>query len=176
MIRALFGGAFDPPHFGHQMIVHYLLESAVVDRVHLVLCAHHPDGKALSEWEQRWTWCNALIEPFGDAATVDPIERELGGLSTSFRTAEALREKYPEDTLRWVTGSDADIDQWVNPERLRLAAPPLMIGRGERDPGDLPLVMPEVSSTEVRARRAAGQSLRGLVPARVAALLGDDTR
>ena len=31
--RALFGGSFDPPHFGHQFVIQYLLESELVDEV-----------------------------------------------------------------------------------------------------------------------------------------------
>jgi nicotinate-nucleotide adenylyltransferase len=172
MIRALFGGAFDPPHFGHQMVINYLLESGTVDRVHLVLCARHPAGKRLSDWELRLAWCRALVEPFGERATVDEIEAELAGPSTSFRTAEAIAERYPEDPLRWVVGADTEIDDWAQPDRLRAAAPPLVIGRGDRRGGELPLSMPEVSSTEIRDRRAAGHSIAGLVPARVVALLG----
>ena len=173
--RALYGGSFDPPHFGHQFLIHYLLESGRVDEVRVIPCNDHPLGKPLSPFAERAAWCEALVKPFKGRAVVDTVEAELPIPSYSFQTAEALSALFPDDQLHWVIGSDAaaQLDQWVESQRLMAVAPLLIIGRqgSVEHPNQLPLEMPDVSSSEIRRRLRDGQSLSGLVPERVALIL-----
>ena len=173
--RAIFGGSFDPPHFGHQLLVHYLLESGLVDEVRIVPCNNHPFGKNLSSFPDRVAWCEALISPFGGRAVVDPIEAELPIPSYSYQTAEALAARFPDDALRWVVGSDAvaGLDRWMEWHRLVAVAPLIVVGRqGHPDQTDqLPLAMPRVSSSEIRERLEAGANLDGWVPQSIQRLL-----
>lgn len=169
--RALYGGSFDPPHFGHQFLIQYLLESGHADEVRLIPCNDHPLGKKLSPFADRASWCEALIKPFNGRAVVDTVEAELPIPSYSFQTAEALAALFPGDELRWVIGTDAaaQLDQWVESHRLMAVAPLLVIGRqgAPEHPNQLPLAMPDVSSSTIRQRLRNGQSLSGLVPERV---------
>ena len=173
--RAIFGGSFDPPHFGHQLLIHYLLESGLVDEVRVVPCNNHPFGKDLSPFHQRVRWCEALVEPFGGRAVVEPIEAELPIPSYSFQTAEALAGRFPDDELRRVVGSDtvASLDRWREWPRLVAVAPLIVVGRqGHPDQADqLPLAMPRVSSSEIRQRLDAGDNLDGWVPSNIQAVL-----
>jgi nicotinate-nucleotide adenylyltransferase len=170
-IRALFGGSFDPPHFGHQLLIHYLLESGLVDEVRVIPCNDHPFGKELSSFPDRLSWCEALVDPFGGRAVADAIEAELPVPSYSFQTAEALAALFPDDALRWVVGSDAVsyVDRWMEWPRLVAVAPLVVIGRqGHPDQADqLPLAMPKVSSSEIRSLMDQGASIDGWVPRRI---------
>ena len=175
--RALYGGSFDPPHFGHQFLIHYLLESGLADEVRIIPCNDHPLGKRLSPFAQRAEWCEALVKPFHGRAVVDTIEAELPIPSYSYQTAEALAAAFPDDELRWVIGADAaeQLDQWMESRRLTAVAPLLIVGRqGEAiHPDQLPLNMPDVSSSEIRQRARQGESLNGFVPHAIAALLAE---
>ena len=170
-IRALFGGSFDPPHFGHQLLIHYLLESGLVDEVRVIPCNDHPFGKSLSPFPDRVSWCEALVEPFGGLAVVDAIEAELPVPSYSYQTAEALAAAFPDDALRWVVGSDAveHVDRWVEWPRLMAVSPLIVVGRqGHPDQAEqLPLAMPKVSSSEVRSLLNDGKSVDGWLPQRI---------
>jgi nicotinate-nucleotide adenylyltransferase len=169
--RALFGGSFDPPHFGHQFVIQYLLESELVDEVRVIPCNDHPFGKKMSLFADRAAWCEALIAPFGGRAVVDPIEAELPVPSYSYQTAEALAVCFPNDQLHWVVGSDAvaSLDRWHDWHRLLAVAPLIVIGRqGHPDQAEqLPITMPQISSSEIRARLIEGINLDGWVPQRV---------
>ena len=173
--RALFGGSFDPPHFGHQLLIHYLLESGLIDEVRVIPCNDHPLGKRLNPFAARAAWCEALVKPFNGRAVVDTVEAELPIPSYSFQTAEAIGALFPDDQLRWVIGSDAaaQLDQWMESQRLMAVAPLLIVGRqgSAEHPNQLPLEMPNISSSEIRGRLRDGQSLNGLVPERVALIL-----
>jgi nicotinate-nucleotide adenylyltransferase len=119
---------------------------------------------------------------------VDPIEIERGGLSFTVDTLGALAEREPGAELFLLAGADvlATFAQWREPLRIRELATLVVLTRGDARgrvpveappdfPGGAPLFLPtrrvDVSSTEVRARLAAGQSIRGFVPESVADLI-----
>ena len=167
-VRALYGGSFDPPHFGHQMAILYLLEGGYADEVRVIPCFQHAFGKSLSPFALRVSYCEAMVRPFGKKAVVDPIEATLDCPSFSYQTAEALAARFPGDELRWVIGSDAaqEVDRWAEPDRLRQTAPLLVLARqGANTPVvQPPLVLPEVASRDLRARLSRGEDLQGWVP------------
>ncbi|HBU48244.1 MAG TPA: hypothetical protein DEB46_08025 [Myxococcales bacterium] len=173
--RALYGGSFDPPHFGHQMAIFYVLEGGYADEVRIIPCFEHPFGKRLSSFSDRVRYCEALIKPFGGRAVVDLIESDLAAPSFSYQTAEALAERFPEDQLRWIIGSDAahELNRWKEIHRLEAAAPFLILGRqGAASVSDqTPLSLPEVASRDLRNRLADGENLQGWIPESVLALL-----
>ena len=173
--RALYGGSFDPPHFGHQMAILYILEGGYADEVRVIPCFEHPFGKQLTPFADRLRYCEALVKPFGGRAVVDSIEARLSAPSFSYQTAEALAEQFPGDCLRWIIGSDAahELDQWQEVDRIRRVAPFLILARqGAPAAADqAPLVLPEVASRDLRHRLTEGEPIQGLVPQRVLAEL-----
>ena len=72
-------------------------------------------------------------------------------------------------------GADAalQLDQWMESQRLMAVAPLVVIGRqgATEHPDQLPLAMPDISSSDIRQRLQRGQSLSGLVPERVSLIL-----
>ncbi len=163
---AVFGGSFNPPHVGHVLAVSYVLSVCRVDEVIVVPVYQHPFNKDLASFEHRLSMCERAFADWRRVVVSD-IERELGGESRTLKTLEAMYGHDPNRDLRLVIGADvlADRDKWHRFDRIESLAPPLILGRAGHDHPEAPLaVLPEVSSTEVRARCRAGKGIDGLVP------------
>jgi nicotinate-nucleotide adenylyltransferase len=170
---AVFGGSFNPPHVAHVLAVAYVLACSDVDRVLVVPCFRHPFAKSLAPFDDRLQMCRLAFEALSNVEVSD-IERSLGGESLTVRTLERLHADHPEWSMRLVVGSDVigEMDRWTAPDRVRALAPPLVLARaGHARPEnvDAPSVLPEVSSTAVRAAFARGATVDPLVPRRVLA-------
>ncbi len=186
MRLGVFGGTFDPPHVGHLLIASDAVEQLGLDRVVFVPAARQPlkEESARRATADRLTMVRAMV---GDDArfAVDPIEIERGGLSYTVETLGTLAARAPGAELFLLAGADvlATFARWREPEQIRRLATLVVLTRGGADgrspteappdfPGGAPLFLPtrrvDVSSTEVRARLAAGRSIRGFVPESVA--------
>lgn len=165
---ALFGGSFDPPHLGHQMVCLYVLATEPIDALWIVPTHLHAFGKPLTPFEHRLALCRRMAEPFGPKVEVSAVERERGGVSRTADTVRHLLAARPDDEFSLIVGADllAEIPAWYDGEALQRMVPFLVVGRGGYAGGE-GLAMPEVSSSAVRARLARGESCRHLVPRRV---------
>jgi len=167
---ALYGGSFNPPHICHLLTVTYALECNFCDEVWLIPVLHHPFNKQSAPYEVRHALCEALLEPFADRAQVCDIERELGGVSRTIDTLEALQSRHPHCEFSLLMGSDlrAELPRWKESERLQKLARIIWIGRTGADPqpGDT-IILPDVSSTHVRELLRSGRDAGAFVPARV---------
>lgn len=166
---ALFGGSFNPPHVCHQFVILYALECLEIDELWLLPCADHPLAKKLAPFELRATWCRALLAPFGTRAAVCEIERELPAPSYTIDTLAALRERHPDIEFSLILGTDirAERARWKRFDELERRFAIHWIGRQGHDAEGQGLVLPDISSHEVRRRLAAGEDLRAFVPQRV---------
>lgn len=163
---AVFGGSFNPPHVGHVLAVSYVLSVYRVDEVIVVPVYQHPFNKSLAPFEDRLAMCERAFADWRRVVISD-IERELGGESRTLKTLEAMRGRDANRDLQLVIGADvlADRDKWHRFDRIEDLAPPIILGRAGHHHPDAPLaVLPEVSSTEIRARCRAGKGIEGLVP------------
>ena len=175
---AIFGGSFNPPHVAHVLAVAYVLACVEVERVLIVPCFRHPFSKSLAPFSARMEMCRLAFEDLA-RVEISNVEEELGGESLTVRTLERLAERHPDWSMRLVVGADVvhELDRWTNPERVRALAPPLILGRvGFSLPPNLegaPAVLPEVSSTAIRAAIARGDLASKLLPRRVAAYVAE---
>lgn len=188
---ALFGGSFDPPHIGHQLACQYVLLTHEVDEVWMVPVYRHAFDKRSSPFAHRVAMCRiaagALGGPKPDQAgrvRVDTIEEELaaagGGPSYTLLTVRALKRRHPGHEFSLIIGTDLlkERERWYHFPELAAELPFLVIGRdgtsgssdgtsGSPPARDLrhaePLLMPAVSSTEVRERLARGERPAGWV-------------
>ncbi len=172
----IFGGTFDPVHTAHLEVAQAVRVRLGLDRMLLVV-ANDPWQKPerpLSSAEDRY----AVVE----AATVEwpglepcRLELDRGGPSYTVETVDALREEAPDAELFLVVGSDvvADLPTWKDEPRLRTLVTLVIVRRAggpvvDPPPGwravTVPVVAPDVSSTELRAQLEAGESVLGLVP------------
>ena len=171
---AIFGGSFNPPHVGHVLAVAYVLACTEVDACLVIPTYQHPFAKALAPFEDRLEMCRLA---FADLARVEVsrVEEELGGESRTVRTLELLHVQHPDWRMRLVVGGDVvhEMDRWWEPDRVRALAPPLVLGRlgVVPPPGHerAPHVLPEVSSTAIRAALARGEPVSTLIPRAVEA-------
>ena len=169
---ALFGGSFNPPHVGHQMVMLYALETARVERLLMVPCFVHAFEKALAPFAQRLEMCRLAADIFGGRVEVSDVEGRLGGESRTLHTVRALLDARPDDELVVVIGSDllAERERWLGWEELRKLVDFFVVAReGHATVDDV--VVPGISSTAVRARIAAGGDASRWLPAGVASFV-----
>jgi nicotinate-nucleotide adenylyltransferase len=168
-----FGGSFNPPHIAHVLAGLYVLETAPIDELWFVPTWQHAFGKELASFEDRVAMCERAVAALGDRAIVSRIEqdvaRERGGESRTLHMLEHLARLHPELRVRLIIGADilAETAKWYRWEEVCRLAPPIVVGRGgvaATDGRAADLVMPAISSTEVRRRLAAGDDASGLVP------------
>jgi nicotinate-nucleotide adenylyltransferase len=166
---AFFGGSFNPPHVAHQLVSLYVLETEPMDELWLVPCWKHPFDKPLAPYPQRLRMCELAAAALGPRARASDIEGRLGGESRTLLTLKALRDERPDCEFHLVVGADIEpeLPSWYGAEELVRTVPRIVVGRGGFS-GGATIAMPTVSSTEVRRRLAAGQSVAGLLPHAVA--------
>ena len=188
----ILGGTFNPPHVAHLVAAREAREQLGLARVMLMPVAA-PPHKPLPEdpGPEVRLELSRLAAAGDEGLEVSDIEVRRGGASYTVATLEELHAKRPEDELTFIAGGDmaASLPEWREPERvLELARFAVAEREGaEREEierltaglrGHERIVffeMPrlEVSSSEVRARVAAGRPIDELVPAAVAAYIDE---
>jgi nicotinate-nucleotide adenylyltransferase len=180
----LFGGSFNPPHVGHVLSIAYALSAGLVERVVAVPVFAHALGKSLAPFPARVAMARLAFE-WIPGVEVSDVEQELGSPSRTLRTIEALSARHPDWQLRLIVGSDilGELHQWHAYAQIERLAPPLILPRpGAPDPtrpGQGARILPDISSTEVRASLSAAAQgdpdaaaqLRQVVPASVLAYI-----
>ena len=176
---ALFGGSFDPPHLGHVAIIAHVLATEAIDEVWVLPCFTHAFGKRMAPFELRLRMLEAAVAPFGGRARVEDIEASLGGVSYTIDTVRALSLRHPDARFSFVGGGDlrAELPKWKEPDALRALLRWIELPRRgvARPDDDRPYLLPEVSSSDLRARAGRGESIAAWVPRGVAALLAEET-
>jgi len=172
---AVFGGSFNPPHVAHVLACSLLLSVEEIDRVLVVPAYKHPFAKSLAPFQDRVTMCELAMGWIAHVQ-VSRVEEEMGGESRTLRTLEHLAQENPEWVLRLVIGADilAEAPRWFGFEEIGRIAPPIVLARAGFDAsGAGPALLPEVSSTQVRAAVARGDwtVVERLVPRRVVAFI-----
>ena len=183
----VFGGTFDPPHVGHLLAAVDAHEALGLDRLLFVPAASQPlkVGRVTASAEDRLAMTTLLVQDdprFG----VDRVEIDRGGLSYMVDTLATLAGRLPGARLHLLVGADVlhSFAKWREPERVAQLAELVVLERepqgGEEGPLDvgpaagarrLATRRVDVSSTEVRGRVRAGQSIRGFVPEAVASFI-----
>lgn len=120
----IFGGTFDPIHFGHLRTAFELLQALRLAEMRFIPCGDPPHRhRPLADAKLRLAMVQAACE--GQAGfVVDDRELRRGGPSYTVDTLAALREACPEAPLCLVIGMDAFLGlprwhRWL--EILRLA-------------------------------------------------------
>ncbi len=164
---AFLGGSFDPPHMGHLFLAVAALSSQAVERVLVVPCFAHPLGaKSPVAFEHRMEMARLAFMPLESMVEVSDIESRLESPSRTFNTLVELKRRNPHWSLRLLVGADIPQQRssWYRIDDVEAMAPPLVFGRGGVDSPETGLVLPEVSSSDVRRRLRDGLPLMNLVP------------
>lgn len=155
----VYGGSFNPPHVAHVLTVAVALGMHQASRVVVIPTFQHPFAKSLASFEDRLEMCR-LAMAWMPRVEISRVEEELGGESRTLRTLEHLAAKHPDWSMRLLMGADLVVEspKWHAFDKVKALAPPLVLGRAGIDyPGCPPPILPRVSSTEVRAKIAAGE-------------------
>lgn len=120
MRLGLFGGTFNPIHYGHLRAAEEAREKAGLDRVFFIPAGNPPlKSGELADAALRLSMTRLAAASNKHFETLD-IECAKGGISYSVDTVALLKESHPSDELFFILGSDAfmDIQGWMQPERL----------------------------------------------------------
>lgn len=186
----VFGGTFDPIHFGHLAIALEVRHQLELDRMLLVV-ANDPWQKtvfnsvtpARFRFEMVQAAVSAANETVG-ATVLEASDQEIrrGGETYTADTLAALAAETDSETggaeLFVVVGSDiaACLDTWERPEEVQRLATTVVAERGGNAGGRPPegwehvvVEVPalEISSTDIRNRFRNGRPVQALVPPRV---------
>ncbi|UUO08563.1 nicotinate-nucleotide adenylyltransferase [Blastopirellula sp. J2-11] len=187
MRLGIFGGSFSPVHFGHLLLAEYAREQLSLDEVWFVPAAIPPHklDQQLAADADRVAMLQLAIAG-NEAFSVCPLELERGGVSFTVDTLAEICKQTPHAELFLLIGGDtlAEFSTWRSPEKVcQLAAPAVMRRPGSPEPDwsvlapycsterlaafagnlvDVPGV--GLSSTEIRRRCAAGETIRYQLP------------
>ena len=169
----ILGGTFDPPHLGHTAMAQGVRRALGLDRV-LLLVANLPWQKTADQVvtpaEDRFAMVRAAVT--GEAGLeASRIELDRGGVTYTVDSLEQLRRERPGDELFLIIGADvvARLASWHRADELDAMCAIVAVPRPGAPRNNRPGVQwvdvstPDVSSTAIRARVAAGESIDDLV-------------
>lgn len=175
----LFGGTFDPVHFGHLIIAQAVLENAGLDRMIFIPSARPPHKGDVMMFDAR-TRFDLLSRAVRDnpAFSASDVEMRRTGLSYTIDTIREMKAALPSDAeLFFLVGRDnlSELETWREPRAILTECTVLVADRVcnySRPAPDwviervqsvrVPLI--EISSTDIRARIRENKSIRYLVP------------
>ncbi len=103
----VFGGTFDPIHYGHLRTAFEMLQALSLDEVRFIPCGDPPHrGATFADAERRFDMVRAAVAEQPGFA-VDDREIRRSGPSYSIDTLTSLREEFPERSLGLIIGMDA---------------------------------------------------------------------
>ncbi len=178
MTAAIFGGTFDPVHLGHLIVAEHAADTADLAQVLFVPAGRppHKAGKALAPGADRLAMVELAVAG-NPRFAVSRVELERAS-EPSF-TIDTVRRMKAEGVrdVALILGADSlvELSTWREPEALVAECRVLVVERPgwelERAPAHLrarvtgistPRI--DISSSAIRARIAAGLSIRYLVP------------
>jgi nicotinate-nucleotide adenylyltransferase len=191
----VFGGTFDPVHYGHLILAEQCREQGRLDEVLFVPAPRPPHKpRPCARFEQRVEML-ALALAGNPIFRIEEVEKERGGPSYTVDTLAELHRRRPGDDLLLLVGGDAihDLPLWYEPRRILELAGLLVVGRPNSPPPDrddlrariglpadaavhmevveVPLI--DISSRDLRRRAAEGRSFRYLLPRAVECYVHD---
>lgn len=182
----IFGGTFDPIHFGHLILADRCLEAAKLDGIVFLPAYQSPlkENRPQCSDSQRIEMVKLAIDG-NPKFEISRLEIEQPHPSFTVDTLRHLSKERPDDHLFFIMGSDslANFHRWKEPSEICKIAELLVVERPDvtvdferlidvvgSDLGDKiksniiqsPLI--EISSTEIRHRSSKRMSIRYLLP------------
>ncbi len=187
----LFGGTFDPVHYGHLKPLDELQKILAADVVHIIPASVPPHRSIPhASSQQRVDMLERALHEF-PGFVLDTRELERSGPSWTVLTLQSLRQQYPDDSLCLVMGSDAfaGLPSWYHWQEIFKLAHIIVIERaGFEKPGrpdwavdylvediaslrsskcsgilHVSLKGVDISATDIRMRLTKGQDVSGML-------------
>lgn len=185
MRLGIFGGTFDPVHFGHLLLAETCRQELDLTEVRLVPAGQppHKSGSQITDGHLRADMLQLAISGYPEYS-VDRREIRRAGASYTVDTLTEYRTEFPQARLYFLLGADSlrDIPGWREPERISELATIVAVNRpGVPVPTPLQvrewvgdgladriqtLTMPgtDLSATDLRQRVRDGKGLRFITP------------
>ncbi|MDU6098357.1 nicotinate-nucleotide adenylyltransferase [Peptoniphilus harei] len=183
----IFGGSFNPIHYGHLMICEYIKEEMGLDKVIFIPTGNPPHKDLGVSAEDRYEMVKLAISPNPDFEISD-IETTRVNLSYTVDTIRELKKIYKKEKLYFLIGLDSlfqlktwkkigDLSQeiefvvalrpgYIDKEEINNEIDFLRENFGTRI-NLIKTPLYEISSTDLRDRIHEGKSLRYLIPKKV---------
>ncbi|EFR32968.1 nicotinate-nucleotide adenylyltransferase [Peptoniphilus harei ACS-146-V-Sch2b] len=183
----IFGGSFNPIHYGHLMICEYIKEEMGLDKVIFIPTGNPPHKELELSAEDRYEMVRLAISPNPDFEISD-IETTRVKKSYTVDTIRELKKIYKEEKLYFLIGLDSlfQLKTWMKIGDLSqeiefvVALRPGYLDREEVNKeidflrenfgtkiNLIKTPLYEISSTDLRDRIREGKSLRYLIPKKV---------
>jgi nicotinate-nucleotide adenylyltransferase len=183
----IFGGVFNPVHFGHLALAKKAISSLHLDILYVIPCSD-PPHKPIPAVDARLRFKMTQIA-FRDIerVCVSPMEIERVGTSYTIDTIRSVKQLEANSRPVLLIGADniSEIATWKNPKEIFAEADVAAFTRPGFDLdkrviqglGDVQLIPMEPqnhSSTEIRDRLKEGLSIVGMVPEAVAVFMNEN--
>ncbi len=127
----IFGGTFNPIHYGHLRAAEEVREKLEFDKILFIPSGSPPlKIKELADAKHRYKMTRLAIVT-NRLFELSDIECRLSGKSYTVKTVEELKKNNPEIEFSFILGIDAflDVTSWWHPERLITLANFVIISR-----------------------------------------------
>lgn len=118
---AVYGGAFNPIHLGHEEIIKALNDEYDFDKILIIpsKISPHKSNDYLVSCEARLKMCEISLKEYKKCEVSD-IEIRLDGVSYTVNTLTELKKRYTDDELYLVCGSDMFLSllNWKEPKKI----------------------------------------------------------
>jgi nicotinate-nucleotide adenylyltransferase len=180
MKLGIYGGSFDPVHFGHLLVAQAAVEELGLDKLYFVPAAQSPFKMENQIAPAKFRLQLLRLALAGKTnCEIDGQEIQRGGISYSVETLRDYAKRFPSAKLFYLIGADnlSKLNEWREANELARLAEFVAIPR----PGELAVEFPkpfcgrilkgfpvQISSSQIRARVKDGLPIENLVPAAVA--------
>lgn len=117
----VFGGTFDPPHIGHQILAAEALHQLKIDKLLWMLTPIPPHKLGIdhSDIAHRKEMVQFMVN-LDPRFELSEVEISRPGPHYALDTMRILRREYPEDKLFYLMGGDSlrDLHTWHQPEEF----------------------------------------------------------
>lgn len=175
----IFGGTFDPIHFGHLLLAEQAMDTASLNEIWFIPAGEPPHKQektiTLAEDRKRMVELAIAEHPRFKLCLIEMIR---SGPSYTVDTIEELKNKYPNIEFFLLVGADMvkDLPKWYKIKKILQYVQVIGLGRPGIDQEQLPgyvkkrlmwipdAIETNVSSSEIRRRLMLGKTIRYLVP------------
>lgn len=194
MKLGIFGGTFDPVHYGHLILVECCRQELGLDSVRLIPAGQppHKTPDGMTDGHTRADMLNFAVSGCPDLV-IDRREIRRSGKSYTVETLREFKAEFPDDELFFLMGADSirDLLTWKDPEIILELATVVGVNRpgiaaptveqmskwiGESMASKIRIVqIPgcDLSATDLRRRVHEGQGLRFMTPKAVEAFIAE---
>lgn len=171
----IYGGSFDPVHNGHIAAAEACIEQGIVEKIIFVPCHLHPFNKTLSASNTQRLAMLELATAEQPLFSIDTRELDHNKTSYMYDTLMSLQQDYPQESFALLLGTDTfnDLPKWHQWQKIIELVTIILLPRPGYQPHlpdpvpnliELNTTLPDISSSDIKNRCAAGKSLQGLLP------------